>query len=293
MSPNLFDVLKTDQQERYAVPAEPEAPPIDGMDESDDIGFEPDRPEAGNITLRPYQQKAVTGIYREWNGYTDDEGQAHPPVNSTLLVLPTGTGKTVCIAEVIKRRPPGKVMFVAHRSELIYQGKTTIEAVTGAVADIEKADLYAGGSDIVIATVQTLCSGMGGDGRMIAFQPEQFSLLIYDEAHHSTSSTWMKVHEYFKGNPRLKMLGVTATPDRADEEALGKVFESVAFDYELPDAIHDGWLVPITAQSVYVAGRVGLAFRHEPPTAGKLEHLGQQSKNAVGLIGCRLAYLAV
>ena len=59
------------------------------------------------------------------------------------------------------------------------------------------------------------------------------------------------------------MLGGTATPDRADEEELGQVFQSVAFDYEVLDAIHDGWLVPIEQQMVHVEGtREKVAGRH-------------------------------
>ena len=219
-------------------------------------------PTPSAVTLRPYQQDAVERVYQEWNGYTDKEGERHEPVTSTLMVLPTGCGKTVCFSEIIRRRPPGKAMVIAHREELIYQGKTTIEAVTGTIASIEMADNYAMDTNIVVATVQTLSRG-----RMDWFRPNDFSLLVIDEAHHATADTYSKVHEYFKGNPNLKILGVTATPDRADEEALGQVFQSVAYDYELPDAVRDGWLVPIMASSVQVAG---LDYSHIRTTAGDL-----------------------
>ena len=75
-----------------------------------------------------------------------------------------------------------------------------------------------------------------------------------DEAHHATAATYRRVLDHFRGNPDLRVLGVTATPDRADEQALGQIFDSVAFDYEITDAITDAWLVPIEEQIVNVTG---------------------------------------
>jgi superfamily II DNA or RNA helicase len=87
---------------------------------------------------------------------------------------------------------------------------------------------------------------------MNRFSPHDFGLLVIDEGHHSTAASYRKVIEHFSQNPELKILGVTATPDRADEEALGQIFETVADVYEILDAIHDGWLVPIDQQMVNV-----------------------------------------
>ena len=75
---------------------------------------------------------------------------------------------------------------------------------------------------------------------MNRFSPHDFGLLVIDEGHHSTAASYRKVIEHFSQNPDLKILGVTATPDRADEEALGQIFETVADVYEILDAIHDG-----------------------------------------------------
>ena len=102
---------------------------------------------------------------------------------------------------------------------------------------------------------------------MSKFDPQRFGVLIIDEAHHATSPTYRRVIDYYRTNPALKVLGVTATPDRADEEALGQVFQSVAFDYEVLDAIHDGWLVPIEQQMVHVEG---LDYSSIRTTAGDL-----------------------
>ena len=103
---------------------------------------------------------------------------------------------------------------------------------------------------------------------MSKFDPQRFGVLIIDEAHHATSPSYRRVIDYYRTNPALKVLGVTATPDRADEEALGQVFQSVAFDYEVLDAIHDGWLVPIEQQMVHVEG---LDYSSIRTTAGRPE----------------------
>lgn len=213
------------------------------------------------MKLREYQNKASDSILDEWK-----------EVESTLLVLPTGVGKTVVFADVIRRMQPGRAMVLAHREELIWQARDKIKRVTGLECDIEMAenrathDLF-GRAPVVISTVQTQNSDAGMRKRMGAFKPEDFSVLIIDEAHHATAASYKNIINYYTQNPRLRVLGVTATPDRADEEALGQVFKTVAFDYEILDAIHDGWLVPVEQQMVSIAG---LDFSAMRTTAGDL-----------------------
>ena len=102
---------------------------------------------------------------------------------------------------------------------------------------------------------------------MEKFNPADFSTIVIDEFHHATANTYVKILDYFKSNPDIKILGVTATPDRTDEEALGQVCNSVAFNYTLTQAIGDGWLVPISCQMVSIAG---LDFSEVRTTAGDL-----------------------
>ena len=215
------------------------------------------------MILRYYQVKALRAIQREWES-----------VNSTLLVLPTGTGKTVVFAHVIKSLFPRRVLVIAHRKELITQAADKIRTVTGFRVDVEMADDRAqldcmfGGPQVVVSSVQTQCAGADGKGRMTRFDPTMFGALVIDEGHHSTGSSYLRMVDYYRaGNLNLKLLGVTATPDRADEEALGQVYDTVAFDYEILDAIQDGWLVPVQQQIVEVAG---LDFSHMRTTAGDL-----------------------
>ncbi len=214
-----------------------------------------------NKKLRDYQQKGSDAIVEEFKEQS-----------STLLVLPTGAGKTETFTDVIRRMAPRRSIVLAHREELIWQARNRIEQNTGLRCEVEMADCRADGGflnrpDVVVTTVQTQCAGCDGNGRMSRFKPEDFGLLVIDEAHHATADSCRKVMAYYRQNPDLKILGVTATPDRTDEEALGKVFQTVAFDYEILDAINDGWLVPIDQQMVNVGN---LDFSEIRTTAGDL-----------------------
>ncbi|MBN2582544.1 MAG: DEAD/DEAH box helicase [Planctomycetes bacterium] len=217
------------------------------------------------MRLRPYQNKAVEAVFDEWRTH-----------QATLIVQPTGTGKTVTFAHVIAKQTGGRAMVLAHREELIFQAARKIAAVTGQQPEIEMAEMRAGPPEarglfdrpsVVISSIQTQCAGENGNGRMTRFDPSEFSLLVVDEAHHATAPTYRRVLDYYCRNPELRVLGVTATPDRADEAALGQVFQSVAFDYEITDAIADGWLVPVMQRAVTVDG---LDYSSVRTTAGDL-----------------------
>ena len=216
------------------------------------------------MKLRSYQQQAVAEVLA-----------AFRQCASSLIVLPTGTGKTIVLASVIAehhRLCKGRAMVIAHREELIFQAADKIKRVAGVNVDIEMAEMRAvsgifGKAPVVVSSVQTQVAGCEGDGRMTRFDPSEFSLLVIDECHHSTAVSYRRVIDYYRSNPDLRVLGVTATPDRTDEAALGQVFDSVAFDYELPEAISDGWLVPVMQRCVTVDG---LDLSQVRTTAGDL-----------------------
>lgn len=198
------------------------------------------------MIARPYQNEAIAAIHREWESH-----------NSTLAVLATGLGKTIIFSHVINELiQRGRVMVVAHREELIHQAAAKIKTVTGHTPEIEMASQRADShffvrSPIIVGSIQTQVSGKDG-GRMKRFDPMEFSALIIDEAHHATAETYRRVIEHYQQNPALKVLGVTATPDRGDQIALGQVFQSVAYNYDISDGVRDGWLVPIMQRSVEV-----------------------------------------
>ena len=218
------------------------------------------------MKLRDYQVSAVNGVL-----------DAFKTANSALVVLPTGCGKTVVFAEVISRilgkAPSSHAMILAHREELVLQAADKIASVTGLDCEIEMGERRVIGMmgqlpPVVISSVQTQTSGNGERTRMQRFEPTDFSLVVIDEAHHATSPTYRKcIDWYLKDNPNCRLLGVTATPDRADELALGSVFERVAASYDVSDAIGDGWLVPVEQRLVTVGS---LDFSHIRSTAGDL-----------------------
>ncbi len=187
---------------------------------------------------RDYQARAVASV-----------GLCLSENPSTLLVMPTGTGKTVVIAHTIRAHCKKRALVLAHRQELIEQNARTIEAVLGEPCGIEMADKHTDlpGLDkprVVVASKDSL-----HEKRLARLDPREFGLVVTDECHHAVARTYGRVYEHFRSVPHL---GVTATPDRLDEEALGQVFASVAMVYEIADAIRDGWLVPVRAHTVFV-----------------------------------------
>lgn len=204
----------------------------------------PAPPASNGFTLRPYQEECTAAILRE---LADND--------STLALMATGTGKTVVFATVGERWPDGRILILVHRDELARQTRKEVEKVTSETCDVEMGEAFAdqtshhSRSRFIVTSVQT----MSRRRRQCRFHPDEFSLLIIDEAHHAVAKSYKAVVEYFQPGG-LKVLGVTATADRTDEVELGKVFESVAYEYPLPDAIEDGWLVPIHQDFAQVTG---------------------------------------
>lgn len=189
------------------------------------------------MKLRPYQEEAKESIFEEW-----DKG-----VLKTLLVLPTGCGKTVVFAKVAEDcvRRGDRVLILAHRGELLEQAADKIAKVTGLGCATEKAEQSCRGSwfRITVGSVQTLMR----EKRLGQFQADYFNTIIIDEAHHCISDSYQKILQHFSS---AHVLGVTATPDRGDMQNLGQVFDSLAYEYTLPKAIREGYLSPIKALTI-------------------------------------------
>ena len=189
------------------------------------------------MELRPYQQEAKDAIFDQWAS----------GVNKTLLVLPTGCGKTIVFAKVTEDcvRNGDRVLILAHRGELLEQAADKILQTTGLNCAVEKAEQSCLGSwfRITVGSVQSLMR----ETRLARFPEEYFDTIIIDEAHHCISDSYQRVLGHF---PEAKVLGVTATPDRGDMKNLGQVFESLAYEYTLPKAIKEGYLSPIKAVTI-------------------------------------------
>jgi len=189
------------------------------------------------MELRDYQQEARQSIQDEWQKGT----------KRTLLVLPTGCGKTIVFSKVIEDRVTlgERVLVLAHRGELLDQAADKLEKSTGLKCATEKAEHTSIGSwyRVVVGSIQTLMR----DKRLRQFAADHFDTIIIDEAHHCISDGYQRVLQYFAS---ANVLGVTATPDRGDMRNLGSYFESLAYEYTLPKAIKSGYLSPIKAMTI-------------------------------------------
>ncbi len=189
------------------------------------------------MELRPYQEEARQSIFNEWG----------KGILKTLLVLPTGCGKTIVFAKVTEEcvRMGDRVLILAHRGELLEQAADKIFRATGLGCATEKAEESCLGSwfRVTVGSVQSLMR----EKRLSQFPEDYFNTIIIDEAHHSISESYQRILGHFSG---AKVLGVTATPDRGDMKNLGQIFDSLAYEYTLPKAIKSGYLSPIKALTI-------------------------------------------
>ncbi len=174
-------------------------------------------------TLRQYQDNAVETVFESWdNGYT-----------KPLLVMPTGAGKTTTAAAIIERhrKQNKKVLFIAHRRELIEQAHTRF-AMHGIDAGLIMPGYYPNGHKVIIASVQTL----------IRREVPEVDLIIIDECHHSLSKSFLRtIDEHISKGERI--LGLTATPYRLDGKPLGFIFDDLLVPVTIPELIEQGYLV--------------------------------------------------
>jgi len=187
------------------------------------------------MNLRPYQQAALYALEEGWR---DCQRQ--------LVVLPTGTGKTILFAHLAKIEADrgNRVMILAHREELLTQAQDKIEKATGMHTGLERASSQAHDSlwPVTVASVQTL-----HNSRLQRWNPKSVDLIVVDEAHHLLSDTYKRVFDHFA---TARVVGVTATPDRGDKKNLGEFFDKIAYEYGLRQAIADGFLCPLVAKLV-------------------------------------------
>ena len=189
------------------------------------------------MQLRPYQIQAKEAIQEQWAS----------GVKKTLLVLPTGTGKTIVFSKLAEDcvRNGERVLILAHRGELLEQAADKLQQATGLGCAVEKAEETCLDSwyRVIVGSVQSLMR----ETRLSRFPVDYFNTIIVDEAHHALADSYQRVLNYFD---KAKVLGVTATPDRGDMRNLGQYFESLAYEYTLPKAIKDGYLCKIKAQTI-------------------------------------------
>lgn len=209
------------------------------------------------MRLRPYQQECLESILACYR-----RGQRR-----VLVSLPTGTGKTVVFANLpnffkMKRR----MLMIAHRQELLDQAANKFAATVPDLSiGIEQAGRSAPpDSRIVLASVPTL--GRQGSSRLLDLPPEDFYLIVVDEAHHAVAPSYRRIFDHFglfqEDSQRL-LVGFTATPRRGDKHALSAAFQEVAYSKALPEMVRSGYLCPLRGWRVSTSISIGsVASRH-------------------------------
>ena len=178
------------------------------------------------LELREYQLEALKSL----------QEMRERKESIALLYHATGTGKTVT-AVMDARRMGGRVLFVAHTMELVNQAKQTFERLWPEVSVGKFADnIKDTDSHVVCGSIQSVALNLE------LFREDAFDYLIIDEAHHASADTYQKVLGYFK--PKFT-LGLTATPERADDVDILEIFKNTAHKLDIETAVEIGALVPV------------------------------------------------
>lgn len=236
------------------------------FDEPLDVDF-----QTPGIVLRDFQEEAMAAVALGWQTFTRQ-----------LLDMATGVGKTTIFSAIAAKRwrhGQRRTLVLENRDALVRQTAKRIADETGLQVDIEMAGERAGPfAPIVVASVPTLCR----TARLIGFADDHFSLVVPDEAHHSCSASYRKVCNYFHYGaaaladdweappdgtytPKACILGVTATPDIGERRSLGEIYQSVAYTYQLLQAVRDGWLIqPVAVMEPLAVDFKGLRATRTP-----------------------------
>ena len=178
-----------------------------------------------DLELREYQQEALAAL----------ETMREKKETIALLYHATGTGKTVT-AVMDAKRCGGRVLFVAHTMELVNQAYRTFRDLwnvsVGKFADsLKETDAH-----VICGSIQSIALNLE------LFREDAFDYLIIDEAHHASADTYQKVLSYF--HPRFT-LGLTATPERADDTNILEIFKNTAHKLDIRTAVEIGALAPV------------------------------------------------
>ena len=241
------------------------------------------------MKLRYYQQEAIDETLK-WL----DTQHTHP-----LIVLPTGSGKTIVFATIIKqlfeKNPGCRVLILAHRQELIGQARDKLlsvwpQAPCGILAaGLKEFDVK---SNIVIASRDTLATPKRLENA------GEFDYIIVDEAHHvglEKASRYQKIFNNFQTNQYLqpKIFGVTATPYRMGQGfiyGLGdEFFGGVSYQIGIPQLIKDGYLCRLSAfkvsdDAIIDASTARVKFKGGDYRESDLEKLAMEDQTMLAVI---------
>lgn len=209
------------------------------------------------MSLRYYQTETLAAILQNYKEGTRQQ----------LVALATGTGKTVIAAQlpsVMREVLPGKMLFIAHRNELLEQAVNKIKTWNPTLkVGLEKAEHHADvDCDVIVASNATI--GRAGSTRMDRFNWDTITSIVIDECHHSAAASYINILEdsgVLLPDSNKLLVGLTATPKRRnvlrkqgdkaqlldDEDviSLKSIFKKITYNYPIRKAIKDGFLVPL------------------------------------------------
>jgi len=187
-----------------------------------------------NMTEKIYQQRdyQLEAIETCFNELRDG-------IQKQMIVMATGLGKTFVSREIASRF--NRILFIAHREELIDQAYAVFDEQYPLQVGIIKERIFEVQKKIVIASVQTLTN------RLHLIDPKEFELVIIDEVHHYAAASYIKVAHFFE--PQL-LLGLTATPHRLDGLNLSNIVDKIVYDYGIDKGVKNGWLCELDAYRI-------------------------------------------
>jgi superfamily II DNA or RNA helicase len=198
-------------------------------------GAEPHEKAKAKASLRPYQARIVAEA-------VSAIGQGRSP----LIEAATGTGKTRIGTEIVNRLDQRRFLWLAHRTELIWQATRSIGLVAGTeLVGHELPDLASSGERIVVASKDTIRQPKRLERLK---QGKPFDVIVIDECHHAAAASYRAILDAF---PAALRIGLSATPDRHDKARL-RCFDTYTTPYRIVDAIRDSWLVPFKAKKVRI-----------------------------------------
>jgi len=183
------------------------------------------------MILRGYQEAAINAASEALNKH-----------NNTLVVAPTGAGKTIMLSALVGKRYKSSqnVLVLQHRDELVSQNSNKFHLVNPSlkISEVNAAQKDWSG-DAVFAMVQTLCREKNLDNM------PKIDLIVVDEAHHTVADTYQRIISAAKkANEGVQVVGFTATPNRGDKKGLRDVFTNCSHQIEISTLIREGFLVP-------------------------------------------------